>query len=216
MGYTIGEYSIIGRNGAAVDPMDYETDVAIGALEFMDDETVIGQLPRLAQRFPRLQQRLAQGAGGPRMLNLVRQAAARPLGLGAAAAAAHSPTVQPTAPGPVGLSCIPFNLATLAGGATSQPIAVTPQSIFKPYKLVVDPVIAPFFLINAFANGTVPFIDAPGQLPASIFTADALPNLKKITSNPGIQIQLTIQNRDVVAHPFFATLYGEAAPTQCG
>lgn len=220
MDYAIGQYSIIGAGGQSVDPRDFEAQAIVGALEGMDDATVIGQLPGLLMRSPNLQRAAARS---PRIGPLVAQAlnpAMRSLhlnaGLGMAAASAQSPQVVPSAPGPVGLSLIPFNNASVAGGATSAPIVVTPQSIFKPYKLVVDPVISPFFVISVFQNGTVPFFDAPGEVPASIFTSDALPNLKKITSNPGISITLVVRNRDVIAHPFLSVVYGEAAPTQCG
>lgn len=219
--YTIGEYSIIGAGGQAVDPRDFEAAAIVGAFEGMDDATIIGQLGPLMARSPALQARANQSTrirplipfmpalnfGAPRP---------GPLGLGAAAASSYSPSVQPSMPGPVGLSLIPFNLATVPGLTISAPIVVTPQSIFKPYKLVVDPTIAPFFTITVFQNGTVPFFDAPGEVPAAIFTSDGLPNLKKITSNPGIAITLQVRNRDAVAHPFLSVVYGEAAPTQCG
>jgi hypothetical protein len=218
MNYRIGEYSIIGAGGRAVSPQDFEADAVIGALEGMSDDVIIGQLPGLVSRMPALASRLPSS---PRLLSLATGPVAmgfgaRPMGLGASAASAFAPQVQQTSPGPVGLSLIPFQLASVPGGAASAPIIVTPQSIFKPYKLVVDPVIAPFFLIQTFQNGTVPFFDAPGSVSAAMFTSDGLPNLKKITSNPGIAITLVVFNRDVVAHPFLAALYGEAAPTQCG
>lgn len=228
--YTIGEYSIIGAGGHAVDPADFEASAIIGAFEGMDDATVIGQLPGLLARSPALTRRAAASSrpaiaavaqramqgGQPFHLFGASAPAGRPMGLGAAAASSYSPQVMPSAPGPVGLSLIPFNLATVPGLTISAPIVVTPQSIFKPYKLVVDPVIAPFFTITVFQNGTVPFFDAPGEVPAAIFTSDGLPNLKKITSNPGIAITLQVRNRDAVAHPFLSVVYGEAAPTQCG
>lgn len=222
--YSIGQYSIIGAGGQAVDPADYEAAAIIGAFEQMDDATVIGQLPGLLARSPALARRAA-ASPRPAIAALVNRppmalnfggSMAGPMGLGASAATAFSPHVVPSAPGPVGLSLIPFNLATVPGLTISAPIVVTPQSIFKPYKLVVDPTIAPFFTITVFQNGTVPFFDAPGEVPAAIFTSDGLPNLKKITSNPGIAITLQVRNRDAVAHPFLSVVYGEAAPTQCG
>lgn len=226
MNYRIGEYSIIGAGGRAVDPRDFEADAVIGALEGMPDDVVIGQGSGLMLSMPGLQDRAA-ASGSNRIASLLaasRRGAglgynmmpAHPMGMGAGAAAAYAPAVVPSSPGPVGLALIPFQIASVAAGATSAPIIVTPQSIFKPYKLVCDPVIAPFFLITLFTNGTVPFFDAPGAVSAAMFTSDGLPNLKKITSNPGISITLVVQNRDVVAHPFLAALYGEAAPTQCG
>lgn len=220
MNYAIGEYSIIGANGQSIDPAEYEANAIVGAFEQMDDATIIGQLPGILSRSPALQRRVA---ASPRLAPMMARTSvpfggslARPMGLGAAAANAFSPQVVQAQPGPVGLSLIPFNLATVGAGLTSAPIIVTPQSIFKPYKLVVDPTIAQFFVITTFTNGTVPFFDAPGDVPASIFTSDGLPNLKKITSNPGISITLIVRNRDVVAHPFLSVVYGEAAPTQCG
>jgi hypothetical protein len=227
--YRVGEFSIIGANGQTIDPRDFEARAIVGALEAMDDNTVIGQLMPLMARFPTLSPAVS---ASPRLSSLVAPAIAAsagrgmqfgspapnafPMGLGAAAASAYAPRLVSSEPGPVGLSLIPFNVATVAGGTVSAPIVVTPQSIFKPYKLVIDPVIAPFFMIQIFQNGTVPFFDAPGEVPASIFTSDGLPNLKKITSNPGISITLQVRNRDVVAHGFFSVVYGEAAPTQCG
>lgn len=226
MDYAIGQYSIIGAGGQSVDPQDFEAQAIVGALEAMDDATIIGQLPGLLSRSPALQRAAGRSPRvGPLMAAAMNPAArgmilnmggGQRLGLGAAAANAVAPQVVPSAPGPVGLSLIPFVNASVAGGATSAPIIVTPQSIFKPYKLVVDPVIAPFFMITVFTNGTVPFFDAPGEVAAATFTSDALPNLKKITSNPGIALTLVVRNRDVVAHPFNSVVYGEAAPTQCG
>jgi hypothetical protein len=94
---------------------------------------------------------------------------------------------------------------------------VLPQSIFKPYRLTVDPVIAAFFLINTLQVGVTPLFDAPGAVPASNFPPNLQQgNLKKITATPGLSITMQVQNRDGVGHPFYSTMFGEAAPTQCG
>lgn len=203
-------YAIIGAGGRQVDPADYEADTIIGGLESMDDDTIIGQAANLTARFPRLMPRAQQTS--PRVANLLAAARA----LGPALARPLGPQVARAEPGPVGLALVPFNSAgTVAAGGTAT-IVVQPQSIFKPYKLVVDSVIRPFFLIQSFQIGTTPLFDAPGAVAATMFLPDALPNLKKITANPGISVTMTVSNRDGAPHPFFAAVYGEAAPTQCG
>lgn len=206
-------YAIIGAGGRQVDPADYEADTIIGGLESMDDDTIIGQAANLTTRFPRLMPRAQQTS--PRIANLL--SAARALGpnlrtmLGTA-----GPRVAQAEPGPVGLALVPFNSAAAVPAGGTATIVVQPQSIFKPYKLVVDSVIRPFFLIQSFQIGTTPLFDAPGAVAATMFLPDALPNLKKITANPGISVTMTVSNRDGAPHPFFAAVYGEAAPTQCG
>lgn len=209
----MSNFSIIGAGGRAVDPADYEADAVIGALELLPDEAVVGQLPMLSSRFPSLPARAATLS--PRISQLLRSPALGAATRGALAGAMRGPQVVPTDPGPVGLSSIPFNFASVASGGTAT-IIVQPQSIFKPYKLVLDEVIRPFFLIQSFTIGTVPLFDAPGAMAGTLFTPDALPNLKKITANPGIAVTMVVVNRDGAAHPFFAAVYGEAAPTQCG
>lgn len=205
----MSNFAIVGAGGRSIDPNDYEADAVIGALELLPDDAVVGQLPMLAQRFPNLPARAATLS--PRVSQLLRNPALS----AAARGALRGPAVVPSDPGPVGLSSIPFNFASVASGGTAT-VIVQPQSIFKPYKLVLDEVIRPFFLIQSFTIGTVPLFDAPGAMAGTLFTPDALPNLKKITANPGIAVTMVVQNRDGAAHPFFAAVYGEAAPTQCG
>jgi hypothetical protein len=62
----------------------------------------------------------------------------------------------------------------------------------------------------------VPLFDFAGVTAATLYTPAAIPSLKKITANPGVQVTLTVVNRDGAAHPFYSSVYGEAAPTQCG
>lgn len=205
------DYAIIGSGGQQVDRNGYDMDVLIGALAIQDDDAIIGAAPTLMNRYPGLAARAATTA--PRVSNLLLNSAAlrnafRPGAIG--------PQVVQQQPGPVGLSAIPFNsVGSIAAGAQAT-IVVQPQSIFKPYKLVIDDVIRPFFLITAFNVGTTPLFDAPGQMAGTLFTPDALPNLKKVTANPGIAVTMTITNRDGAAHPFYGAVYGEAAPTACG
>lgn len=206
------DYAIIGAGGSQVDRQAYDMDVVIGALAIQDDEAIIGAAPALLNRYPGLPARAATTA--PRVSNLLLNANALRGAMGAFRPA--GPQVVQQQPGPVGLSAIPFNsVGNIAAGAQAT-IVVQPQSIFKPYKLVIDDVIRPFFLITAFNVGTTPLFDAPGQMAGTLFTPDALPNLKKVTANPGIAVTMTITNRDGAAHPFYGAVYGEAAPTACG
>lgn len=209
-------YAIIGQGGRQIDPSDYEADTIISGLENMDDEAIVGALPALARRFPTLPARAAQTS--PRVSNLLGAIRANPnfLATMRGALAPQGPRVAQSEPGPVGLSAIPLNSAAAVPAGGTATIIVQPQSIFKPYKLVLDTVIQPFFLIQSFTVGTVPLFDAPGAMAGTLFTPDALPNLKKITANPGIAVSMVVVNRDGAAHPFFAAVYGEAAPTQCG
>lgn len=212
----MGNFAIVGANGRQVDPADYEADLMIGQLSSMDDATVGAIAPALSLRMPGLAPR-AQAQGNVRLANLLRNPGitAPPQGTLNVRLAQQFPHVVPQDPGPVGLSSIPFNAAAVAAGGTAT-IVVQPQSIFKAYKLVLDEVIRPFFLVTSFTIGTVPLFDAPGAMAGTLFTPDALPNLKKITANPGIAVTLQVTNRDGAAHPFFAAVYGEAAPTACG
>lgn len=205
------DYAIIGAGGRQVDPAQYEADAIIGGLSVQDDEAIIGAAPMLTQRFPALLPRAQTTA--PRVANLLTSGLS---GLRGGLFRPTGPQVVQSQPGPVGLAAIPCNsLGNVAAGATVV-ITVQPQSIFKPYKLILDSVIQPFFLISSFSVGTVPLFDAPGAMAGTLFTADALPNLKKITANPGIAITLSVTNRDGAAHPFYSAVYGEAAPSACG
>lgn len=211
----MANYAIVGANGRNVDPADFETDAIITAIEGMDEGTAIGAISNLLAMRPNLTARA--NAISPRVANLIRRTgsmgAAPALG---AAARAAAPQLVEVGPGPVGLASIPFNSNGVVNPGAIATIVVQPQSIFKVYKLVIDDVVRPFFMIQAFTIGTVPLFDAPGLMAGTLFTPDALPNLKKITANPGISVTLIVQNRDGAAHAFSAGVYGEAAPTQCG
>jgi len=222
-------YSIVGAQGQHIDPATHEARVILAGLEQQPDHMVMGQAASLMSRFPMLPTVAAQQS--PRISNLLAAARTMPIhlnpslfhapGMAAQSSPATSPLVsQPSVgtsdPGPVGLSSIPLSQTTpIAAGAQSV-ITSSPQSIFKPYKLVVDAVIQPFFLVSDFRIGTVPLFDFAGVTAATLYTPAAIPSLKKITANPGVQITLTVQNRDGASHPFYGSVYGEAAPTQCG
>ena len=213
------DYAIVGAGGRQIDPAEYEVDTVIGGLALMDDDAIIGNAGTLMQRYPNILARSATTA--PRVNSLLLNASTlRNVGALRNAAAAFrpgsGPQVVPSQPGPVGLAAIPFNSVGAIAAGASATIVVQPQSIFKPYKLVIDDVIRPFFLISSFNVGTTPLFDAPGLMAGTLFTPDALPNLKKITANPGIAVTMTITNRDGAAHPFYGAVYGEAAPTACG
>lgn len=142
---------------------------------------------------------------------------AHPIGSQLVPQGTPGPQVVSTSPGPVGLALIPMNQTTAIAANAQSVITVQPQSIFKPYRLTVDPVIAAFFVITNLQVGTTPLFDAPGEVPCSNFPPDLQQgNLKKITANPGISVTMTVRNRDGVSHPFWSSLFGEAAPTQCG
>ncbi len=219
-------YSIVGHRGEHIDPATHEARVILAGLEQQDDNMIMGQAAGLTARFPMLHSVAA--AQNPRVAQLLqasrfalpptlfRAPGAVPAGSPAQAPLIVHPTVGTSEPGPVGLSSIPLSQATPIVAAGVAVIVASPQSIFKPYKLVVDSVIQPFFLVSDFRIGTVPLFDFAGVTAATLYTPQAIPSLKKITANPGVQITLSVQNRDAAAHPFYASVYGEAAPTQCG
>lgn len=221
----VGNYTIIGQGGQVMDPEEVHAEMLVHQISGWSDEDIIGQafpLMRIAPRLPaaaaRLNQRVATllrpGAISPAIRAAVQQFAppsqlVPPMQPG--------PVVMQQPPGPVGLALIPMNNpANVAAGAIAT-IAVQPQSIFKPYRLTVDPVIAAFFMIQSLQVGTVPLFDAPGEVACSNFPPNLQQgNLKKVTANPGISLTMVVRNRDGAAHPFFSTMFGEAAPTACG
>lgn len=225
----VGGLTIIGAHGQVISGEDAIAEMQLSQIQGWQDDEIIGAAPMLMRTNPRLgtvaQQR------NPRVASLLQTGLRNP-GLMAALrgplfpAAPPSQLVPPGQPGPrvvdvpagpVGLALIPMNSAgTVAPGATAV-ITVQPQSIFKPYRMTVDPVIAAFFLIQNLQVGTVPLFDAPGAVPASNFPPNLQQgNLKKVTATPGIALTMSVTNRDGVAHPFFSTMFGEAAPPACG
>jgi hypothetical protein len=217
-------YSIVGHRGEQINPQEHEARVILAGLEQQPDHMVMGQALALSQRFPMLPQ-VAQTIN-PRIASLLRAGVTNPAfhfapgqantAQPAVGAYVAHPQVGSSEPGPVGLSSIPMSQSTPIAAAATAVIVASPQSIFKPYKLVVDSVIMPFFLVSDFRIGTVPLFDFAGVTAATLYTPAAIPSLKKITANPGVQITLTVQNRDGASHPFYGSVYGEAAPTQCG
>lgn len=219
----VGNYTIIGASGQVMDPEDVQAEMLVHQISGWSDEDIIGQAMPLLRIAPRLPQAAARL--NPRLLSLFRTPAP------AVRAAVQQfappsqlvppmqpgPVVMQQPPGPVGLALIPMNNpANVAAGATAN-ITVQPQSIFKPYRLTVDPVIAAFFMIQSLQVGTVPLFDAPGEVACSNFPPNLQQgNLKKVTANPGISLTMVVRNRDGAAHPFFSTMFGEAAPTACG
>ena len=216
--YIGAPYTIIGAGGQIMNREDAEADMLLQRISGWGDAEIIGAAPFLMRQAPALAQRATQTA--PRLAALLGRGTAfmpmmQPNSL-LMPQGQPGPSVHQSEPGPVGLALIPMNSGSVAAGAQAV-IAVQPQSIFKPYRLTVDPVIAAFFVISNLQIGTVPLFDAPGEVPCSNFPPNLQQgNLKKITANPGIQVSMTIRNRDGAAHPFWSSLFGEAAPTQCG
>lgn len=216
--YIGAPYTIIGAGGQILNRDDAEADMLLQRISGWGDAEIVGAAPMLMRQSPALLSRAQQTA--PRVAQLLNPAMLmnmRPMMPSLLMPQGQpGPSVHPSEPGPVGLALIPMNNGSVAAGAQAV-IAVQPQSIFKPYRLTVDPVIASFFVISNLQIGTVPLFDAPGEVPCSNFPPNLQQgNLKKITANPGIQVSMTIRNRDGAAHPFWSSLFGEAAPTQCG
>lgn len=229
--YIGGPMTIIGQHGQVMSREDAENDMILSRVSGWGDAEIIGAAPMLLRQSPSLPVRAAQV--NPRVATLLRMAPAMGLPFHAPGPLMNPTTGLPQShmtpigtpgphvvesnPGPVGLALIPMNFTAGVAAGGSQVISVLPQSIFKPYRLTVDPVIASFFVITNLQVGTVPLFDAPGEVPASNFPPNLQQgNLKKITANPGISISMTVRNRDGVAHPFWSSMFGEAAPTQCG
>lgn len=227
--YIGGMMTIIGSSGQVMSREDAEAQMVLDRVSGWGDAEIVGAAPMLVRQAPALPQRAAMF--NPRVATALATGLRMPFGPmplpqfpTAGLPQSHlvpvgqtGPHVAETNPGPVGLALVPMNSNgnVLAGG--TQVINVQPQSIFKPYRLTVDPVIAAFFMITNLQIGTVPLFDAPGEVACSNFPPNLQQgNLKKITANPGIQISMTVRNRDGVAHPFWSTMFGEAAPTQCG
>ena len=230
--YIGGLATIIGQHGQVMNRDDAEADFILQRVSGWGDAEIIGAAPMLLRQSPSLMTRATQNA--PRVASLLRTA----LTPGMMPFHAPGPLMNPNTglpqshltpigtpgphvvdanPGPVGLALIPMNFTAGVAAGGSQVISVLPQSIFKPYRLTVDPVIASFFVITNLQVGTVPLFDAPGEVPASNFPPNLQQgNLKKITANPGISISMTVRNRDGVSHPFWSSMFGEAAPTACG
>jgi hypothetical protein len=219
----VGGLTIIGAHGEVMSGPDAIAEMHAQQISGWPDDEIVGQAQQLVRMSPgltsaRTMQRF------PRVANLIRTGLMRPMFPFPAAPPSQlvppgqpGPRVVDVPPGPVGLALIPMNSAgPIAAGATAV-ITVQPQSIFKPYRLTVDPVIAAFFLIQNLQVGTVPLFDAPGAVPASNFPPNLQQgNLKKVTATPGIALTMSVTNRDGVAHPFFSTMFGEAAPPACG
>lgn len=224
-----GLMTIIGQHGQVMNRDDAEADMLLQRISGWGDAEIIGQATALSRLAPSLPQRAAML--NPRVATMLRTGLTMPfmnqpqlMNPNSGLPQSHltpigtpGPHVVESNPGPVGLALIPMNFTAGVPAGGTQVIAVQPQSIFKPYRLTVDPVIAAFFVITNLQIGTVPLFDAPGEVPCSNFPPNLQQgNLKKITANPGIQVSMTVRNRDGVAHPFWSSLFGEAAPTQCG
>lgn len=222
-----GLMTIIGAQGQIMNREDAEAEMLLHRISGWGDEEIIGAAAPLLRSNPRLMPvAMARNPRAAQLLNLGAQGrpqpqpqyiAPRPIQSQLVPPGQPGPSVHETSPGPVGLALIPMNNVTPVAAGGAAVISVQPQSIFKPYRLTVDPVIAAFFVITNLQIGTTPLFDAPGEVPCSNFPPNLQQgNLKKVTANPGISVSMTIRNRDGVAHPFWSSLFGEAAPTQCG
>lgn len=220
--------NIVGSDGHVLSGDDAACHMLVGLAEagMVDPVHVIGQItPRLSQiqartpaLIPRIQALTARvapnlmmqmGGGGA---NLAALGAAIGQGIGAQAGA-H---VEQSAQGPLrdvvqGLD----SGAVLIGAGVTFDLTFNATMAFRPERVVVGPAVAPFWAITDIKVSADSLFLQTGPVPAESFLPDGVtaPALKRRTAQPGTPILVQIQNVDVIAHRFRASLFGKATDT---
>lgn len=114
-------------------------------------------------------------------------------------------------------SAVEANLQPLGfeflGVLAAQQVAVNtqPQTLFKPYRLVIPATIAPSFVLNDIKVGNVSQLPSSAPIPCESFVQGGFGvGLSLKTVNPAINLTLIVTNIGGAAADFRATFFGES------
>ena len=85
--------------------------------------------------------------------------------------------------------------ATIVAGGASATIAATPQTLFRPERLVVPASLAPSFVLTDLKVGNVSQFPNAGELPLEIFAQTGVDcTIELDTVNPALNLSVTVTN----------------------
>jgi len=85
--------------------------------------------------------------------------------------------------------------ATVVAGGASATIAATPQTLFRPERLVVPASLAPSFVLTDLKVGNVSQFPNAGELPLEIFAQTGVDcTIELDTVNPALNLSVTVTN----------------------
>ena len=108
---------------------------------------------------------------------------------------------------------LPLGFATASAVAAGATVTVTgsPQTLFRPERLIVPSSIAPFFEISDIVIGNVTQSAAAGRVSATTYSEVAVGvGLLFDTAQPGVDIQILVTNTGAEALTFRCVMIGAA------